>query len=389
MENITELKKHKFIVIGVDHYTPLGLVRSLGINGIRPYLIVLRKKRFSAGLATASRYVKKVLQIDSFEELPDLLLSQFGDEEYKPFVYTCNDVATSVLDDLFDELQSRFILSNCGGAGMINHYMQKEMLNDAARKAGLNVATTWTIENDEIPDNVIYPVITKPFESYEGWKKDYYVCSNREELADALKKVSGKVFIQQYIKKETELCLDGCVINHGTENFVSAGSIYTYILPDYYSMEMVVTEFKDRELNDKVDNLFKALKYEGIYSFEFLIDESGNKWFLEVNFRNSTWSWASTSVGMNLPLLWAYGMLFGEIPEDAHKTIPDNYIALAEIADYEQRVVKRKMMTTKEWFKGVKRADCLFFFDRRDLRPFISISSRIFVREVIKKLKRG
>lgn len=36
MIDIEILKKHEFIVIGFEHYNPLGVIRSLGENGIRP-----------------------------------------------------------------------------------------------------------------------------------------------------------------------------------------------------------------------------------------------------------------------------------------------------------------------------------------------------------------
>ncbi len=385
MGNLESLKKHKYIIIGIDHYNPLGIARSLGMHGIASILIIKKSGRLSAKIASASKYVKVVHRVDSFDELPELLLSQYGSEEYKPFVYPCDDVATMTLDASYDSLKDHFYIENCGEPGRIEYFMRKEVLNEVAKRHGLRVARTWNLESDALPDNIIYPVITKPVESYEGWKKDYYVCRNEAELKEALGKVNGKVFIQQYIQKVTELCLDGLVINQGRENFVSIASTYTYILPDYYSMEMVVSNFDDEELLPKINSLFQEIRYEGIYSLEFLIDENGEAWFLEINFRNSTWSWASTCVGMNLPLLWASGVFDGKIPPDARKKIPKHYIALAEIPDYEQRVRKHKMITTKEWYANVKRANCLFYYDKHDKRPALSVWLRILVKMLLKR----
>ena len=55
--------------------------------------------------------------------------------------------------------------------------------------------------------------------------------------------------------------------------------------------------------------------FEGVYSIEFLIDQNDNYWFCEINFRNSTWSYAATVAGMPLPILWAEAMLTGKKPE--------------------------------------------------------------------------
>lgn len=383
--NLEELKKHKFIIIGIDHYNPLGIARSLGINGIDSILIIKQGGKLSARIASVSKYVKTVHRVHSFEELTDLLLTKYGSEEYKPFVYPCDDVATGCLDRDYDLLKDHFFIENGGMAGRIQDYMKKENLNAVARAHGLNVAETWDLDNNVIPPDVKYPVITKPFESYAGWKKDYYICKDEAELKSALKKVKGKVFIQQYVQKKTELCLDGYVINNGKDNCVTIASIYTYLLPDYYSMEMIVSNFEEEDIKKQIGEMFKEIGYEGIYSLEFLVDENDKKWFLEINFRNSTWSWASTCVGMNLPLLWAYGMLTGEIPSDAYKKIPDNYIAIAEIPDYQQRVKKHKMLTAKEWRKKIKEADCLYYYDKRDKIPAISAWANRMLRDLIGK----
>ena len=42
MENC--LKEHEFIVFALDHYNPLGVVRSLGEAGVNPILIAVKHK---------------------------------------------------------------------------------------------------------------------------------------------------------------------------------------------------------------------------------------------------------------------------------------------------------------------------------------------------------
>ena len=62
-------------------------------------------------------------------------------------------------------------------------------------------------------------------------------------------------------------------------------------------------------MGEKIKNVISEIGLEGIWEFEFMVDDKGNLWFLEINFRNSTWSWASTKAGMNLPYLWSECML--------------------------------------------------------------------------------
>ena len=68
-----------------------------------------------------------------------------------------------------------------------------------------------------------------------------------------------------------------------------------------------------------------------------LIDNDDNVWFSEVNFRNSTWSYASTVVGMPLPYLWALAMKEGKIPDKSYKHF-DKFEAMVEPIDYGKRV---------------------------------------------------
>ena len=53
------LKEREFIVFALDHYNPLGVVRSLGEAGINPVLIAVKHK---VDLAVKSKYVKKVIK---------------------------------------------------------------------------------------------------------------------------------------------------------------------------------------------------------------------------------------------------------------------------------------------------------------------------------------
>ncbi len=386
MQDINMVKSHKFIVVGEEHYNPLGVIRSLGEKKIKPIAIILKtQNKYQARVASLSKYISKLIIVDTYNDVPDILLSQYSNENVKPFVIACDDICVGIIDAKYDELKKYFYIENCGKQGNIDYYNKKIILNEVAKRHGMKVARTWALDNG-IPDDIIFPVITKPFESYDGWKQDYYICKNEEDLKVALEKVKGKVFLQQYIKKVNELDINGIAINHGTDVFISIAVTYTYLLPDYYSMEMIVKNFDDLELEKKVNGVLKETEYEGIFCMEFLIDEHGDYWFLEINFRNSTWSWASTRLGMNLPYLWAESTISGSISRGVYKKIPDNYMALAEIPDFEQRVRKRKMLSFRQWLLKVKKADCLYFYDKDDMKPYFSVWCKKITNLLIKSI---
>ena len=365
----SDLSLRNFIVIGSEHYTPLGVIRSLGEYGISTIAII---RRGPYALASGSKYIKHLHYIDDYEESLDIL-RQYGDRDRKPIVIPCDDVATLLCDREYGWLQEICLVNNAMEPGRIAFFAKKRNQMDLARKVGLNVARTWVVDLGDVPEDIVYPVITKPSYSYDNWKQDYYICHNRDELLRAYEQVSGEVFLQQYIQKDTEICFDGVVVNHGKQMFAAIQSTYTYVLPDYYSSEMIVSNSDNSELESSLAKMFEIIGFEGIFEAEFMRDHNGVLWFLEINFRNSTWSYASTKVGMNLPVLFGIGMISGELPEDSRRVVPNNYVAVAELMDFLHRVIKYKMISPLCWLRGVLKADCLYFYNKQDKKPFFSI----------------
>lgn len=387
MLSIKELKTHIFIIMGTEHYNPLGVVRSLGENGIKPILIVQKSKIRTASL---SKYCKKTHYVNNNQEALDVLLKNYGNETTKPFVIPCEDSITEVLDKNYELLKDKFYVNNAGSNGRISEFTNKRNLCELARKHGCNIAKSWPVKKGEMPKDIEFPIITKPMTSYPGWKKDYYVCNNEEELIQAYSKITGEeILLQQYIQKVNELCLDGCVVNKGKAVFVAIASTYTYTMPDSYPMEMEVKNFRDDKLRKILGDMFSDVCYEGIFSVEFMIDKDNKLWFLEINFRNSTWSWASTRLGMNLPILWANGMITGQIDvENATKQIPEHYIALSEAQDFRHRVLRLKLISFSQWLKGVLKANCHYLWYYKDPLPGLNYWFCLFFRFISKRIKK-
>ena len=365
-------KSRVYIVFGIEHYNHLGMIRSLGESGIAPVAIIIRQR---PAIASKSKYISKLYLVDSVEEGYRILLEQYGsfDKENLPVVLTGDDLLTSYLDERYEEIKDKFLFYNAGTAGRITRFMNKDAINDLARKHGLNVAKTWRVPRGEIPDTVEYPIITKAISSNSGgWKNDVFICHSKSELEDAYTKIkSEEVLLQKYIEKKNELCLDGVCVNKGKDVFVSMASSYKYILPDRYSFYMYFYPFTDDKTLEKIVGMMSEIGFEGIFTIEFLIDKDDALWFMEVNFRNSGWSYASTCWGMNLPLIWAESMQNQKIPETARKTIPENATAIVELTDFSTRVLQQKMNPFK-WFSECRSCECRYLYNKQDPKPFWS-----------------
>lgn len=75
MKTTDKIEQHKHIIFCMEHYNPLGLVRSLGESGIYPDMIVLQS---SCMLISQSTYVKHCHYVESIEEGYDYLLKDYG-----------------------------------------------------------------------------------------------------------------------------------------------------------------------------------------------------------------------------------------------------------------------------------------------------------------------
>lgn len=375
------LKNRTFIVFAEEHYNPLGVIRSLGEAGFNPIAIIIKG---GPHLASKSKYLSKVYYVENREHGLKILLKEYSGCMEKVFVYACDDTTEEFLDNHYEELKEDFIFYNAGKAGRVTEFLNKETIGNLALKHGLNFLEAVAVKKDEIPENLEYPIITKAIDStVGGWKNDMFICHDQLELKAAYAKIqSPEVMLQKYIVKKNEYCLEEFSCNHGEQVFIAIESVYNYKLPMSYSPYMTVNNFSNKNnVFRGLKEMFREIGFEGIFEVEFLEAEDGILYFGEINFRNSTWSYASTCAGMNLPVLWAEAMLEGKLPENCFNKIPEpGFTAMVELTDFKERVIKRKYSPIK-WIQDLKRCQCKYYIGRNDLKPVATmILSRILGR---------
>lgn len=377
------MSERRYIVFCGEHYNPLGIIRSLGEAGLKVTAIV-KKNKFR--LTSKSKYIETLYLIEDIEEGLKILLDKFGGEILSPIIFTADDRITELLDKNYNILADKFIFFNASEANRIKYFMNKDNINKIAIKHGLNVLPNIVVNNGDIPVGLEYPVITKPISSSEGaWKKDMYICNSEAELVKSYEAIlSKKMLLQKYIQKRNELCIEGMSVAHGKEVFLSIASTYNYLLKNGYSPYMTVNNFNNPSLYTQIKNIIEEIRFEGIFEVEFLIGEDHKLYFCEINFRNSTWSYASTCAGMNLPFMWSQAMLTSDMKLVKQKTIPENFYAMVEIDDFINRVANRKISVFK-WFKQMICCKCRYYlgnFD--DLMPIVSMIT-YKLKKILKK----
>lgn len=363
-------RKNKYIVFGIEHYNSLGIIRSLGEEGITPDFIAIEGK---ANVASSSKYVGEIIKVRDYIEGCQLLLDRYGNNinKDKPIVIACDDEQVQYMDQHYEQYKDKFIFFNAGKNGRITEYMNKFRILELAKEKGLNTLPTRVVEKGYIPEDLCYPIITKSISpTVGGWKSDVFICEKSEELKNAYMKIqSPQVVLQAYIDKKNEMSLEGFSIDHGRQIFIAIAITHKYNIKGYYSPYSNINNFNNQEVYSALQKMMEHIEYEGIFEADFLINKDGKLYFSEINFRNTAWNYAATCAGMNLQTIWVDSMLKGKIDDNIYNDIGDGFTAMTEPIDYQKRVVEQGYSIEK-WLEDFKNAKCKYYYNENDLVPF-------------------
>lgn len=297
------------IVIGSDHHNTLGVVESLGMVGISPYVIVVSRRKPPHSFVLKSKYCQGKGFMASYDDLIDLLYTNFKkDNGERYLVITTNDPAASLLDNHYNELSEFLILPGTGKQGELEYWMDKLHMIELAKAVGMNVPKTMTVKKGETVDDFVFPCITKSISTLKGAKSNIRICNDLESLNDFLSQQTqyDEIQVQQFIDKDFEFQFIGCSINGGEEIIIPGR---THIdRPNGYDntfyLEYVEIDESFNKVLSQAKDFVRQTRYSGPFSIEFIRDKSGIDYFLEMNFRNDGNAICVTSSGTNLPYLW-------------------------------------------------------------------------------------
>lgn len=367
------------VIIGVSHHNTLSMIRSVGHEGVKPYVFLYGHTK---SYIEHSKYIAGYKHVDTAEEAVDALAVFCKGADRKPIVITCSDEISMILDRCYDELYSLCHFFNAGEKGRVSHFMDKQVQTTLARESGF--ATPWSIEC--LPGNtpleeVQYPCVVKPKESVHGGKK-IFVCNNVKELKVSLKEFDAKyaVIIQQYIKGEYEVVIIGLTMNGQSiipgfakkHRDYKGATTYSTIYPISGISRSVVTA---------AEQMLSQIKYEGLWGIE-CIKMEGNYYFIELNMRNDATTYSMAVAGVNLPMVYY----------QAHND--DNYVfntpmkvesinSMVEFDDF--NFVLKRAVSLFQWKKQLNECRCRYYFDEDDEAPYRA-KRKEYIRFLINRL---
>lgn len=372
------------IVLSRNYSTGLGVIRSLGNAGYTVDLIACTKKRGSSAIASCSKYVRNSMEVvipeiqnDSGAGLMKEIMRYTKKYEGKMVLFPVDDFTASVVDNHRQLLKDFFYMPEISGGmtGAINHFMNKTVQGEMARKAGLLIPDEWKISlKDEVllPVDISYPCFVKPIQSVSGHKTEMKVCNH----ADALKKHllemqknnrEREVLIQQFLKIDKEYDLSGVCIDQNIviPGIIEKGRIAKYETGVTMSGQMFSTDIL-KDVKEKVIKLLQSIHYMGMFDMELF--QCGNKvYFNEINFRSGGPNYFYYQNGVNLPDIFVKEILGQGHTKEEEKITEFGKTFVYEKVAWEDYI--HSYMTGKELRKCIKEADFTLLGDKEDPEP--------------------
>ena len=369
------------LVIGGNHQNTLGVVVALGRKGISSHVIILADVESSYVLA--SKYVKCGYICKSESEVVTLINQITSTTHNTVVAIACSDDAAVLLDENYKSFPQNFVYPTVSVKGKLYSWTDKVRQTDTACSLGLEVPKSWIVSGSIIPDDIIYPCITKPITSVKNGKKGFCKCYNEKELKEYINSRcnSGAFQVQQYIKKTYEFQFLGCSLNNGGYIYIP-GRTHIEATTGYNNLVFLKYDKNESDLNPlilKVKDFVRYLGYSGLFSVEFMRGDDGKDYFLEINCRNDGNGIAVTSAGTNLPYIWYLQASGGDYMSEIKSSHVQTTYMMPEVSFFLSML--NGEITFREWFADLQKTTCYLTNFDDDKTPY-----KLYLRSQIKIL---
>lgn len=368
-----KINRPDVIIIGGNHHNPLGVVRSFGVNGIRPYGIIVVGKEKNSFVAK-SRYWKKTWLASTDAEAIEIMKRNFCNRAQKPVVITCSDSIAMEIDLRLDELKEHFILPTMGNCqGAIAELMDKHKQVEFCEKNGLLMAKSWIVDlqSDDWPEDITYPVFFKPVTSAEGVKLDIKRCDD-EEISKKYKEVLRdkgykRFLLQEYIPFDRELVFDGSTADE--DAFIISENVREWPLTGGTNCFFVVdgnTSLQKSCL--RILDVMKKSHFTGCFDVE-LFDYNGKIYVNEFNWRNTGNSFFALGTNVHYAVIWYLSKIGEDVSYLQHTTTDTNQYAMNEATDTRNILCHR--VSFLEWLCDWKKTKSFALWFSKDPIPAV------------------
>lgn len=323
------MKHINVVVIGQNYSTSLGLIQAAGEAGYSVGVVhcssIIPKH---IPLEFRSKYISATLLAERSkeQELVSNLLKTFSNGSKKPVLIPSHDISVVFIDRNLDVLENHFIVPHIHHkSGEMMRYMDKGMQSKVAIESGLNKTPSWVVDLDgssnvTIPQDILYPCITKPLRSVGSLKTYIRRCDNKDELYEVLNEINNnkpsQILVEQFIDIDNEYTIPGVAIDDAVyipafihKDLVGSGA--------HKGVTIAGTVIESNRFNHIVPRLkqfIRTIGLQGIFDIE-LIESNGTFYFNELNLRYGAAGYALTRAGINIPAIWIEYCLYNRKAE--------------------------------------------------------------------------
>lgn len=375
------------VLIGGNHHNGLGLARSFGRCGIKPYGIIVNdcKKSF----VTKSKYWKKTWILSSEDDIVEFVLENFKEGTV---IIPYSDRVAMIIDVSLDILQTKFIVPSIANKeGRMYELQDKYAQIQFANKHSIPTPQSQIVK---IPfdsmqyDDIIFPCILKPVTSAEGDKRDIVKCDDstslKAEISRLCQKGYERVLVQEFVDYDYEFVVFGsCGRN---ESYLIKKNIRQW--PEVGGTASFAQCLVDDLVCSSCENILKALKEENFNGlFDIELFKVGNRVLLnEINWRNSGACFLCKGTGVEYAVIWYLEMTGQQEKADSMKHFcndPAQY-QMNEATDL--RHVVYGSMSFKKWINDLKKCQSMALWNTNDFKPTIYQYFHL-IFEMIKRVK--
>lgn len=386
----SEKMSHKIIVLGADHHNTLAMARIFGVNGIKTYGIIVVTKGVSS-FVDKSKYWQKTWKIEKPEALVPLLFENFGNEQYKPVLFSCGDQITEILDRNYDELSKKFILPSINEQqGAICRMMDKAVQYEFSKNNNIPMAKTWKLVlNEKYPEDLVFPAILKPVSSYAGNKLDIVKCESIVDLPRLLRSLQEKgyedILFQEYIQYDYEIVIEGCCSQKGTSYYILKNERHW---PAVGSTGCFGRTTADRKIHSFAERIIQCMVSEG-YTGLFDIDAFavGDDFYLnEINWRNGGRDFTCLGTKIFYPLIWYLSVTDEQASDLDYRVCTEEQYGMDETLDL--RHVFYCGYPMSQWNSDREKSRSFAVWYKDDLKP-VWYRYSYLIKEILLRLITG
>ena len=370
------------VLVLSGHTIALGVVRSLGSNGVPVYLVSYDKK----DMAQKSRYLKGSFVLPHPEKNTEDFIAgllKIGEQIGRAIIFPADDPTLVTLSQNLESLKTKFIVPTPDWS-IIKKVINKDITYSIAEEVDVPIPKTFlldktvTVSSDLIKD-FRFPCLIKPVQShtyYDVFKTKMAVVNNITELElnfNECKKYNIDVTVQEIIVGET---CQGLNFNSLFYNGKIKQGFTAYKVrmtdSDYGIPVVVRSREMIKELWEYSEKLLGKIGYEGYSCIEYKFDKRDGLYkLLEVNGRYNRSSLLSVKTGINFPWI-QYNYLVNN-KDFIHRDYKKNYYYVDEFKDIQVNI--KSVLTGKQniikFLKPYFSKNVLAIFSVKDPNPFI------------------